>query len=64
MCNTNPYKELLSRKVPTDFGQGVAMQEWHSAATDPLSSSENAVQNQMGFPKGRGLLALTLRCVN
>jgi len=49
MCNTNPYKELLSQKVPTDFGQGVAMQGWHSAATDPLSSSENAVQNQMGL---------------
>ena len=44
----NLYKELHSQKVPADFGQGVAMQEWHSAATDHLSSSENALQNRLG----------------
>jgi hypothetical protein len=47
--DTNPYKELLSQKTPVDFGQGVAMKTWHSAATDPLSSSENAAQNRLGF---------------
>ncbi|MFT4747697.1 MAG: hypothetical protein ACI8XG_001779, partial [Congregibacter sp.] len=34
-----------------DFGQGVAMREWHSAATDHLSSSENAAQNRLGLPQ-------------
>jgi hypothetical protein len=56
---TNPIKEVLTQKAPTDFGQGVAAQEWH-----PFQVARTQYKIGWDFPEGRGLKKLTLRCAN